>query len=296
MLERNEVHEDVLNQVYKLIIGRKTELKLMIRAVEKGLPIIIEGPVGTGKTEMAKALASRLDRLFVRVDGDDSLTSIKLKGWYDPALVLEKGFSRETFIPGPLTQAMEEGGIFFYNEVNRAPSETINAVLTALDENLITIPQLGEIQAKSGFISIFTYNPQDTVATNPLPMAFYDRCIWVHVSHQNLDEMIEIVKLRTKSEDELLIEISCEIVQATLNHPELELSSTVRGAIQLVELYKSEETIEEESLLDKVIAVHSRKIRCKTTSKKSELEILEEIVSKILSNYEDDRILRKKEN
>ena len=295
MPEKNKIPEDILNNIFKLIIGRRAELKLMIRAIEKELPIIIEGPVGTGKTEMAKALASSLDRLFVRVDGDDSLTSIKLKGWYDPPLVLEKGFLRETFIPGPLTQAMEEGGIFFYNEVNRAPSETINAVLTALDENLITIPQLGEIHAKPGFLSIFTYNPQDTVATNPLPMAFYDRCIWIHVTHQKLEEMIEIVKLRTNCDDELLNKISCEIVQATLNHPELEIGSTVRGAIQLVELYKSEESIEEESLLNKVIAVHSRKIRCKTTSKKTELEILEEIVSKILSNYEDNRIIRKKE-
>ncbi|MCE7743228.1 MAG: MoxR family ATPase, partial [Candidatus Heimdallarchaeota archaeon] len=124
MSEKDFIPEEVLNQMYELIIGRREELKLMIKAIEKGLPIIIEGPVGTGKTEMAKALANSLDRLFVRVDGDDSLTSIKLKGWYDPPLVIEKGFSRDTFIPGPLTQAMEEGGIFFYNEVNRAPSET----------------------------------------------------------------------------------------------------------------------------------------------------------------------------
>lgn len=295
MPQGNISSKEVLKKMSKLIIGRKKELELMVRAIEKNLPIIIEGPVGTGKTEMAKALADSLARLFIRVDGDDSLTSIKLKGWYEPPLVLEKGFSRETFIPGPLTQAMEEEGIFFFNEVNRAPSETINAVLTALDERLITIPQLGEIQAKPGFLSIFTYNPHDTVATNPLPMAFYDRCIWIHVTHQKLEEMIEIVKLRTKSDDELVIKISCEIVQASLNHPELEIGSTVRGAIQLVELYKSEESIQEESLLNKAIAVHSRKIRCKTTSKKTELEILEEIVSKILSNYEDDRIIRKKE-
>ena len=131
MSEEIKVSKETLDQMYKLIVGRKKELQLMVRAVEKGLPIIIEGPVGTGKTEMAKALASCLDKTFIRVDGDDSLTSIKLKGWYDPPLVIEKGFSRETFIPGPLTQSMEEGGIFFYNEVNRAPSETINAALTA---------------------------------------------------------------------------------------------------------------------------------------------------------------------
>ena len=286
---------DVFDKVSKMIIGRSKEIKLIIRAVGKGLPIIIEGPVGTGKTEMAKALSTSLERPFVRVDGDDSLTSIKLKGWYDPPLVLEKGFSRETFIPGPLTQAMEQGGIFFFNEINRSPSETVNAVLTALDEKLITIPQLGEIEAEDNFMTIFTYNPQDTVATNPLPKAFYDRCIWIHVSHQSLNEMIEIVKLRTNYDDSLLIEISCEIVQATLNHPELEMSSTVRGAIQLVELFRESELIREDILLELAIAVHSRKIRCKTTTKKIEIQILDEIISKVLANYDDERIIRKKE-
>ena len=104
------------------------------------------------------------------------------------------------------------------------------------------------------------------------------------------------MRIWKNKQDELLIKFACEIVHATLNHPELEMGSTVRGAIQLIELHKSEEKIEEESLLEKVIAVHSRKIRCKTTSKKTELEILEEIVSKIFSNYEEDRIIRKKEN
>ncbi len=144
-------------------------------------------------------------------------------------------------------------------------------------------------------MTIFTYNPQDTVATNPLPKAFYDRCIWIHVSHQSLEEMIEIVRLRTKYDDGLLSEISCEIVQATLNHPELEMSSTVRGAIQLVELYKEGDIIKEDILLERAIAVHSRKIRCKTTTKKTELQIIEEIVSKVLSKYENERIIRKKE-
>ncbi|MCK4895854.1 MAG: MoxR family ATPase [Candidatus Heimdallarchaeota archaeon] len=295
MSNSDNPYADIFEKVQKLIVGRKKELELMIKAISKGLPIIIEGPVGTGKTEMAKVLAKSLERSFVRVDGDDNLTSIKLKGWYDPPLVLEKGFSRETFIPGPLTYAMENGGIFFYNEVNRAPSETINAVLTALDEKLITIPQIGEIVAKEGFISIFTYNPEDTVATNPLPKAFYDRCIWIHVSHQTFEEMKEIVFLRTGSSDKLMISISCEIVQTTINHPELETSSTVRGAIHLVELYEDLETIDEQTLVERAIAVHSRKIRCKTTSSKTESVIIEEIVSKVLSRYEDERIIRKKE-
>ena len=296
MVNSEKSEQSVFEKASSMIIGRQKELLLMIKAVKNGLPIIIEGPVGTGKTEMAKALSLSLEQQFVRVDGDDSLTSIKLKGWYDPPLVIEKGFSRETFIPGPLTQAMEEGGIFFYNEVNRAPSETINAVLTALDERLITIPQLGEIKASDDFVTIFTYNPLDTVATNPLPKAFYDRCIWIYVNHQSLEEMMQIVELRTGIRDKLLTQISCEIVQTSLNHPELESGTTVRGAIQLVQLYTQNEEINESTLIDRAIAVHSRKIRCKTSSKKDEIEIIEEIVSKILSRYEDERIIRKKEN
>jgi len=287
--------DEAFERAKSLIVGREKELELMFRAVEKGIPIIIEGPVGTGKTEMSKVLAQCLNRPFFRVDGDDNLTAFKLKGWYDPPLVLEKGFTEETFIPGPLTQAMREGGIFFFNETNRAPSETINAVLTALDEKLITIPQLGAIKAEEGFLPIFAHNPQDNIATNPLPKAFYDRCIWINVNHQSLEEMKEIVRLRTNSKDEFLIHLSCEIVQETISHPELEISSSVRGAIQLVQLYRENEPIEEEKLVERAIAVHSRKIRCSTTSKKDEKEIIREIVSKVLMKHENsERIIRKK--
>jgi hypothetical protein len=73
------------------------------------------------------------------------------------------------------------------------------------------------------------------------------------------------------------------------------MSSTVRGAIQLVELFKEGEIIKEDILLQRAIAVHSRKIRCKTTTKKTELQVIEEIISKILSSYENERIIRKKE-
>lgn len=296
MVRESELELDAaLNKAKQLIVGREPELELMFRAIEESIPIVLEGPVGTGKTEMAKTLSECLNRPFIRVDGDDNLTAVKLKGWFDPPLVLEKGFSRETFIPGPLTSALEQGGIFFFNETNRAPSETINAVLTALDEKLITIPQLGTIKAVEGFLPIFAFNPEDTVATNPLPRAFNDRCIWIHVTHQSLEEMIQIVKLRTNSTDDLLIRISCEIVQETLNHPELESGSSVRGAIQLVQLFRDGEEITEDLLVRHAIAVHSRKIRCKSTSRKTETEIIKEIVSKVLMRHEDsNRVKRKK--
>ncbi len=291
MLKNFEV---IYHSMSELIIGREKELILLTKAALQGIPIIIEGPVGTGKTEMAKTLALSLGSPFTRVDGDDNLTAMKLKGWYDPPLVLQKGFSIDSFIPGPLTDAMMNGGLFFFNETNRAPSETINAVLTALDEKLVTIPQLGTITAQEGFLPIFTFNPEETVATNPLPKAFYDRCIWIYVTHQSLAEMIKIVEIRTSSKDDLLNTISCEIVQATLLHPELEHGSSVRGAIQFVKMLSQNQDLDEQHIIELASAIHSRKIRVKTTSAKNEKNIIREIVLKILSTYDDPRIIRKK--
>lgn len=288
-------YSDFLNIAKEHIIGRDEELFLLYKAVNQELPIILEGPIATGKTELAKTLAKLLDKPFYRVDGDDSLTAIKLKGWFDPPLVLKKGFSLDTFIPGPLTQAMREGGIFFFNETNRAPSETINAILSALDEKMITVPQLGEIEAEKGFLPIFAFNPQDTVATNPLSSAFYDRCIWIKLLPQSLEEMIQITTMRTKCNDTFLIKLSCEIVQATLVHPELKKASTVRGAIQLVHLLCPQPTITRDTLLYAVLPIHSRKITIKSTSAKNEETILTEIIDKLLIKYQDhSRIESKK--
>ena len=129
------------------IVGQVKEFQLMIRALEQGIPVILEGEAGTGKTEMAKAAAKLLERPLYRVDGDQELSSMKLQGWFDPPLVIKNGYGMDSFIPGPLCNAMEKGGVFLFNEVNRAPSECVNGTLTAIDERQLYMPRLGPIKA-----------------------------------------------------------------------------------------------------------------------------------------------------
>ncbi|MHA2297236.1 MAG: AAA family ATPase [Candidatus Hodarchaeales archaeon] len=226
-------------------IGRHDEFEFLLKSIEQKIPVIIEGDTGTGKTEMAKVLANYLKRPFYRVDGDESLTAHKIVGWFDPPLVLQKGFTKETFIPGPLTRAMEEGGIFFFNETNRAPSESVNTVLTAIEERVIFVPRLEPVKAHDDFVAIFTMNPLEHVATNPLPQAFHDRCIWLELEHQPLEEEVEIIRLRTGSTDEKLIRTACTIVKRTREHPELEAGSSVRGGIHFVKLLDKRKEITE---------------------------------------------------
>ncbi|MCR4397693.1 MAG: MoxR family ATPase, partial [Firmicutes bacterium] len=138
-----------LEEVRKRIVGLEEETELAARALLSGVPVMLEGDSGTGKTEIAKAIAAGLRRVMFRVDGNQELTVAKIQGWFDPPLVIEKGFCRDSFIPGPLVTAMLNAGLFFFNEASRAPSEALNAVLSALDEVGYQGPLL--VEAHTGY-------------------------------------------------------------------------------------------------------------------------------------------------
>lgn len=170
------------------IIGRDAELECALTAVSAGKNILFEGPVGVGKTIIAMAIARHFKREFYRVDGDERYTEHKLTGWFDPATVIMKGYSWETFIPGPLTQAMINGSFLFINELNRMPEGTQNVLLPAMDEKQIILPKLGTIKAKPGFIIVATQNPEEFVGTSRLSEALKDRFVLVKLDYQSEDE------------------------------------------------------------------------------------------------------------
>ncbi|HXZ89813.1 MAG TPA: AAA family ATPase, partial [Candidatus Dormibacteraeota bacterium] len=70
------------------IVGREVELRKALTAVRMGRHLLIEGPVGVGKTILAEAVVRFLGRSFYRVDGDERYTEQKLTGWFDPPLVI----------------------------------------------------------------------------------------------------------------------------------------------------------------------------------------------------------------
>jgi len=91
------------------VVGRAHESLLIEACLKASRNILLEGPVGVGKTHLALAAASRLGQPIFRIDGDSRYTEQKLTGWFDPPAVLKKGYSAETFIPGPLASAMKKG-------------------------------------------------------------------------------------------------------------------------------------------------------------------------------------------
>jgi MoxR-like ATPase len=221
------------------VVGRHEELTGALACVRLNRNLLIEGPVGVGKTVLALAVAHHLERPLFRVDGDERYSEQKLTGWFDPPIVLAKGYEQSAFIPGPLTQSMLESGILFINELNRMPESVQNVLLPSLDERILMIPKYGEIAACDGFTVIATQNPREFVATSHLSEALRDRFELVMLGYQPFEEEVEIVRLNLRDgleAGERLIRDSVEIVRATRETPQIRRGASVRAAIGIVEL------------------------------------------------------------
>jgi MoxR-like ATPase len=232
----------------KEIIGRKAEIRQLRTALNAGRNVLIEGPVGVGKTVLAQAVANALGRKVIRVDGDSRFTEQKLTGWFDPSLVLKKGYTEKTFVAGPLVEAMRAGAILFINELNRMPEAVQNVLLPAIDEQIVQIPQLGEVRAKKGFLVVATQNPREFVATSHLSEALMDRMEWVQLQYQTFEEEREIAGKASGFAQEPFLSWAVALVRLTRSHPKIKRGASIRAAIavlQMLETRAAEGAIEE---------------------------------------------------
>jgi MoxR-like ATPase len=217
-------------------VGRQNEFKLISACLKLDRNVLLEGPVGVGKTVLALEVASQLNRPLFRIDGDSRFTEQKLTGWFDPPLLVEKGYSADSFIPGPLVQAMQQGGILFINELNRLPEGVQNVLLPALDEGLIQVPRLGEIRSKPGFAIIATQNPKEFVATSHLSEALLDRFELVSLDFLSETEEVEI--LVNSGIEKAVSNCAVQICRLTRNHPQIRRGASIRAMLGLAKLFE----------------------------------------------------------
>ena len=218
------------------IVGRDAELEHGLATVLTNRHLLIEGPVGVGKTVLASAIAHHLQRPVYRVDGDERYTEQKLSGWFDPPIVLEKGYVQDAFVPGPLVDAMRTGGVLFVNEMNRMPEGVQNVLLPAMDEGTIDVPKIGQVRAKDGFVIIATQNPREFVATTAISEALSDRFELLSLDYQPEAEELQILRARYPDADHELVRCSLWICRRTRNHPNIRRGASIRAAMAMVQL------------------------------------------------------------
>jgi MoxR-like ATPase/Mg-chelatase subunit ChlD len=274
------------------VVGRRPELRLLLAALARGKAVLLLGLPGVSKTTLVRALAGRLGDgpdAFVDATGDEQLTAHALVGTFDPPMVLRDGYRPEHFVAGPLVRAMRAGGILYVEELNRAPSGALNALLTALSDRYVEVPRLGRVQAQPGFTVIGAANPLDDVGTARLSRGLADRFVVLELDYQPRDEELEIVRRRAGDARRGLHPFAVDVARESRGHPDLRHGASVRGAIDYADLLAAYGLDELDLDLLKRLAcsAYGGRVRVKPSSGRTACEIVHEIVDAVLErDYE----------
>ncbi|MHA2098966.1 MAG: AAA family ATPase, partial [Candidatus Kariarchaeaceae archaeon] len=288
-------YTDVLSDKPPELIGRNRELELITAVLLAGEHILLEGAPGTSKSTLLRYVTSKLKIPFFQVEGSADLTPSKLIGTFNPNLVLEQGFKSEFFEPGPLFQAMNEGGILYIEELNRAAPDATNALIRAMEEGEIIIPRYGTVSALSTFRLVTAMNPFDDTGVTRISRALFDRLCRIKMDYQELEEEIKIVGSQLKTAPNSLIEIGARIARATRYDDRLRQGSSVRGAIDFTKIVEKLGMLRKgystDTILDAALAAFTSKIWLENPNHKEEdivLENVETILRNLDQSFFDD--------
>jgi MoxR-like ATPase len=177
-------------------------------AARLGKPVLVEGPAGVGKTELAKALSRYLDRRLVRLQCYEGLDEAKaLYEWnYRKQLlriqteadgtgwdaVQDDIFGEEFLLSRPLMQAIaaDEPVVLLIDEIDKTDQEFEAMLLELLSDFQITIPELGRIEARTHPVVVLTSNN-----TRELTEALKRRCLYLWLDYPDTEHELEIVRM-----------------------------------------------------------------------------------------------------
>jgi len=219
---------DALERVGYLA-GESTALVSFI-AERLGKPVLVEGPAGVGKTELAKALSRATGRRLIRLQCYEGLDEAKAlyewnyrkqllriqtegedAGWRD---VHDDIFGEEFLLTRPLLQAIasEEPVVLLIDEIDKTDQEFEAMLLEVLSDFQISIPELGVVEAKSRPLVLLTSNN-----SRELTEALKRRCLYLWLDYPDVERELEIVRLHAPELNEQVARKLVEVIHMVRN-------------------------------------------------------------------------------
>src|ERR1700736_1221623 len=204
--------------------GESTALVSFL-ATKLGKPVLVEGPAGVGKTELAKALASYLGRELVRLQCYEGLDEAKaLYEWnYRKQLlriqaeasgtgwdaVQEDIFGEEFLLARPLMTAIasEQPVVLLIDEIDKTDQEFEAMLLEVLSDFQISIPELGRVESRTHPVVLLTSNN-----SRELTEALKRRCLYLWLDYPELEHELAIVRLHAPDLQETVARKLVELI------------------------------------------------------------------------------------
>lgn len=255
--------EDLRERGYIADRGLATSLLL---ALKLGKPLLLEGEVGVGKTELARTVAAMFGRDLIRLqcyegidihhalyEWDYARQMLFVRSLADASTSDEDLFGERFLLERPLLQAVRAGNraVLLIDEVDRADDEFEAFLLELLGDFQVTIPEVGTIKAESRPIVILTSN-----RTRELHDALKRRCLYTWIGFPEPEREINIVRSRLPQVGEVL---ASQVVSAVNRLREMELEK-LPGVAETIDWTESltalgVQSLNEEAALDTLGAV-----------------------------------------
>ncbi len=245
----------LIDEIEKVVLGKREVIQLTVTAFLAGGHVLFEDIPGVGKTVMVKSLAKAIHSDFSRVQFTPDLLPSDILG----VSIFDSQTNQFEFRPGPVFTT-----ILLADEINRTTPRTQAALLEAMSEGHVTIDN-HTYTLNPHFFVLATQNPVSYAGTYPLPEAQLDRFLFrLHIGYPAFEDELrlltgqreqsleliqpvitlsEIEELKKQVDqvfvDEEVARYALQLVEASRNHPAVELGVSPRGAIAFLKSAKA---------------------------------------------------------